>query len=520
MALPRFLTRTTGSFFSQLFGYAIGGAVTSVLNPALNPLVIEAWRLDPTMLLSPPDLAEAVVQGHLTEDAAANEALGWGVSRERFGLMVAIAGSPPGVEQILDLWDRGVMTEAEVTQALRETRLKPKYVDKVKGLQRTLLSAEQLAAMEVQGVITHDQGVAGARRVSIEPEDYDRLVRVNGLPPGVQTGLTLLNRGLLTEDQFRTLVRQGHTKTEYVDALLALRREILTPSEAAAMVVQSIIAPAEGARIAAAAGISATDFDNMVKVRGRPPGPGEALEWLRRGILTEAEFAQVIRESNVKTKYTGSYLEALERLPTLVQIRSMFKAGTITEQRARDLLHKHGFAPDIVDAYLESTTQAKKATHHELTESQAIALYQSGLQKREPAKAALLRIGYDGADADELLDLADAQRVNAARRTALATIHRHFVAGQLDEQQVAIELDKIEVDPRVRDDLLAAWDVERQTVTRTLTEAQVARGVKLHLIGRDDGVTRLVAQGYSEQDARLLLAIQAGVKWDQPEVTA
>lgn len=515
MPLPRFLGRVTGNFFSQLFSYAIGGAISNVLNPALYPLQVEAWRQHPVALLSPDELANAVVQGHLDQADAANEALGWGVSNARFDLMVATAGMPPGVQDILALWDRGAMNEAEVTEALRETRLKPKYVETVKALQRNYLSPGEAAAMVVQGILTLDQGAAIARISSVEREDFERLVRVNGLPPGVETGLELWRRGAITEGEFETLVRQGHTKTEYIDPLKQLKHDHLSPEVAAQMVVQSIVTEEAGAKIAALSGTTAEDFHNMVLVRGRPPGPAEALDWLRRGILTEADFAQVIRESNVKTKYTGSYLEALERLPTLVQVRSMFKSGTIPRSRAENLLHKHGWAPDIITAYLDAVTQAKKPSHHELTEAQTIALYQSGLRTREEALADLDGIGYNQHDAGELLDLADARRVNSARSAALNRIHREFVAGLLNEETVSQALDQLKIVPTVKDDLLAAWDVERTSVTKTLTEAQVARGVKLKLIEPNDGATRLYNMGYSEADAHLLLSIQAGIDWSK-----
>lgn len=517
MALPRVLGRVTGNFFSQLFGYAIGGAVTSVLEPALNPLVIEAWRELPTSQLSVDLLANAVVQGHLTFAEAANEAKSWGYTEERFQVIVDVTGSPPGPQELLALWDRGAIDEARVRKGLLQSRLKPEWIDAYLKLQRNYLSPQEAAAMVVQGVVSDAEGKAIAAISSVTPDDFERLVRVNGLPPGVQTGLELWRRGKLTETDFETLVRQGHTKTEYIEALKALKEDVLSPATVAEMVVQSIIPEAEGARIAAISGVTAEDFGRMVLVRGRPPGPAQALDWLRRKIITQQEFATVIAESNVKTKYTGSYLEALERLPTLVQIRSMFKSGNITKARAEDLLAKHGFGPDIIAAYLASVTQAKGATQHELTVSQELALYESGLRTRAQASAALEAIGYDAADAGELLDLADARRINSARTAALRVVHADFVRGLYTEAEVAQALDGLKVDPRVRDDLLAAWDVERKAITKTLTEAQVASGVKKGLIPPLEGAQRIYNLGYSQEDARLLLSIQAGVDWTKVE---
>jgi hypothetical protein len=75
--------------------------------------------------------------------------------------------------------------------------------------------------------------------------------------------------------------------------------------------------------------------------------------------------------------------------------------------------------------------------------------------------------------------------------------------------------------------LLANWQIELQAVTRTLTEAQIVKAVKVNLIpatpsdaaawlaaipaaqrpvtAPEDGETRLMNLGYSQEDADLLL---------------
>jgi hypothetical protein len=53
--------------------------------------------------------------------------------------------------------------------------------------------------------------------------------------------------------------------------------------------------------------------------------------------------------------------------------------------------------------------------------------------------------------------------------------------------------------------LLSNWQIEIQGYTRTLTAAQIVKAVKLTLIQPPDGEARLMALGYSQVDADLLL---------------
>jgi hypothetical protein len=53
--------------------------------------------------------------------------------------------------------------------------------------------------------------------------------------------------------------------------------------------------------------------------------------------------------------------------------------------------------------------------------------------------------------------------------------------------------------------MLSLWDIEASAHIRHLTEAQVVKAVHKQLITPDDGAARLVAMGYSADDADLLL---------------
>jgi hypothetical protein len=57
-----------------------------------------------------------------------------------------------------------------------------------------------------------------------------------------------------------------------------------------------------------------------------------------------------------------------------------------------------------------------------------------------------------------------------------------------------------------RDQLLALWKVQSEATTRVLSEAQIVKAVNKQLISPDDGGARLMAIGYSADDAALLIA--------------
>lgn len=92
---------------------------------------IEQYMRLQQRVLSQSEVVQAAVQGHL-EDADARRR--WEQADgdpADYDVAYATAGNPPGVQQMLSLWRRGYVTQAEVEQAIRESRLKNKYIPAV-----------------------------------------------------------------------------------------------------------------------------------------------------------------------------------------------------------------------------------------------------------------------------------------------------------------------------------------------------------------------------------------------------
>jgi hypothetical protein len=53
------------------------------------------------------------------------------------------------------------------------------------------------------------------------------------------------------------------------------------------------------------------------------------------------------------------------------------------------------------------------------------------------------------------------------------------------------------------------WDIERTTITKTLTAAQIRQAFNKDLIGHNEAMARLMSQGYDETDAGLFLQLTA-----------
>lgn len=505
--LGRVFGKTAAQTVSGTVSYAAGSAAAAALAPEVQPLANESWKLNPSVPLSPADLAEMVVQSIMEEAEAADEASESGTNGPRFHRLVRLMGNPPGPQETLALWDRGVFTEDDVNLALAQSRLKPEWIERYKALSRELLSAQTLAEMVVQGIIPEDVAIAAARKVSIEPADFRLMVLLAGSPPGPLESLEMWNRDIMTEDDVNHALAQSRLKPEWIAQFKRLREQVLSPAVAADLVLKQRIPFAQGMEIARKNGMTETDFRLLADVNGRPIGIGQALQLARRAKMTRAAFGEVVARSDVRTEYTDDLWELRNVIPRMGTVTRLVTTGELTVDKAIYLLMASGYDHEIAAGMVNAAKKGKTAHTRDLSASMIDTLYESGLETQQWAMEALTALGYDEDEASMHLMLLDARRLLNALNANLTLIHRMYVGHKYDRDTATNNLDAMEIDPEVRNQLLETWTHEREANVTRLTNAQIGSALKKGIIPRDDAIARWIANGYPASDAEILAGI-------------
>lgn len=129
---------------------------------------ISALRYAP---ISVPEAIAAQVEGHLTADEVAALMRENGIDERYADTLYETAGEPPGPQEMLALWNRGEIDQATVEQAIRESRVKNKYIPAVLKLARRLMPERTVVSGITKGVLTHDQGIERLRMLGFNAED-------------------------------------------------------------------------------------------------------------------------------------------------------------------------------------------------------------------------------------------------------------------------------------------------------------------------------------------------------------
>jgi len=165
------------------------------------------------------------------------------------------------------------------------------------------------AEIVAEDVERRDWGANEATAHGVNGDRFDALVGAVLNAPAVAALLELRRRGAISRADLEHGFRKGRLEQRWDGPLEELLTVLLTPGELANARQQGYIDQDRQHTEAALQGIDGERAEIQFEMVGLPPGVAEALTMLRRGIIDEATFAQIVREGHTKTKYTDELLE-------------------------------------------------------------------------------------------------------------------------------------------------------------------------------------------------------------------
>lgn len=391
-----------------------------------------------------------------------------GFPADTFAAALEAAYTAPDVGTLYDLRRRGLISDDDFTHGLHKEKLEDRWRAPMRGLLRVLLSPAQLANAVVQGFRSIDDAAADAQLQGVQPDDFQTMVDVTGMPPGPETLQEWTRRGIITAEQLDQGIREGHTKTKYLPEYRASLQRVLGATEYAGLWLRGWITEAQAKAGGALTGYSAEDMQLLYLNRGRPATTRQVhIGYARGGKLPGASgereaFDMAVRQSNVRTEYADLLWAQRYTYPSAFVIRALAQDGTFSRDQTQAILVESGWPPEYAALAADAFTTPK-----------------SGGTSQKWADRARTRV-FTAAWSD-------------------------FMDGNADEQALREMLDAIPVPAAEQDAIVALAKVERNLERRDLTQAQVVKLYKKGVYQRDRALAALEDLGMTADDATALL---------------
>lgn len=166
---------------------------------------------------SPALAIQAQVEGHMSADEAASVVAQGGIDPKWAGVMYETAGEPPGIHEMLELLNRGIIDEATVRQAITEARYKNKYIDAIIAMRRHLIPLRSVTGMVHHGAWTAPQAVDNLMKLGYAQEDAQALI------DAATTAKTAVTRELAQTTVMALYERQSIARDEATTRLRNLK---------------------------------------------------------------------------------------------------------------------------------------------------------------------------------------------------------------------------------------------------------------------------------------------------------
>lgn len=251
---------------SVLLGIALGSILSPVIQTALAPVVQtlanNTWHLNPSMPLSPTEVAQGQLKGVSTPYTTGDEALRSGINAERLATLVEIAGQSIGLEEALLLLRRGQITDADFMAVVRYSNINPRFYAMPEMLKYAPLAVGEVVAANLKGHLDDTTAAEYIGHAGINPTFQQLLKRSAGRPPGIEQMLELRNRsnaGLtqtpVTDADVAAAVRQSDINDVFLPFVMELGHYFPPPRSIVPMLRAGGITEAEARQLLTAYGV-------------------------------------------------------------------------------------------------------------------------------------------------------------------------------------------------------------------------------------------------------------------------
>ena len=313
-----------------------------------------------------------------------------GIDPERARVLVADTGLPLALGQMLELWNRNVVTDTDVKVSIAESNVRNEYMDVALALARRLLTPHEYAEAELRGLMDHAEAKHGASLHGLHGDDYDTLYGILGRPLNVHEITTALARGGtyggtyddVPEGPYRDAIRRSAVRPEY--ASMAYANRYTYPS---AFVLRSLA--------------QAGDL-------GDEPAVAKVLE----EIGWKPAFAEQVAAAWMSEDAGDRHVSGAQtRLVTAAH--KSYIDGELTDADTTVALHAAGVAPASIPAVLAIWRAERDLVRKSLSPAKIVKAWKSqavnaatGLPWTQPeALAALQDRGYSATEAQDLLNI-------------------------------------------------------------------------------------------------------------------
>ena len=384
-------------------------------------------------VLSPADLANAVVRNFLSDAEGQAEAAKTGVSADLFATLVHLAGDAPGPQQLAEALRRGAIQASGVgadstsfEQGIAEGRLANKWAPVIQDLAKDWPTPVVALSAQLKGAFSGDEGKALYEKLGGDLQFYDWLLFAEGSAPTPTEAAEMARRGIIPKDgtgqdavSYEQAFLEGPWRNKWSDAFWQVSQFIPSAREVITLLRDGAVDKATAAAWMKRAGaddattaafIAEADTTALSDYKGLTTSA--VLNMYYQRLISSDDATTILESLHVSPQavplmltYADLQRAIAQQNSAITRIGSLYAARKITSDTARQSLLSLQIPAAALDDIM-STWQLENSINVKLlTESQIVSAYGLAIMTEGEALTELGNIGYTPYDAWVLLSI-------------------------------------------------------------------------------------------------------------------
>lgn len=508
--LVKFMATQHGQF-QALAGTAAGAtglfsSIAQIVNNELSPSVRGALSSNPHLLPDPGTIAELAARGLTQQNDAMQSIAEQGINTGWGNALIELNRQYPDSGTMIELLRRGKLGRDTFIEWSLRNGIPGTVADTLLALVPVPLSPADAALALLRGNMSQAAAVAAAADWGVTAEDFNIMVGNTGEPLGLEQLLEAKRRGFIDTERLVKGILQSRTRNEWVDVAEKLAFAPMSTADAVEAVVQNQMDAAQGEAIASQNGLEPDTFGTLVNTAGSPLSRTEMEQLYNRGLVTKDQVEQASRESRLKNKYNELAFDLHTRLIEPRELGDAVIYGSITHAQAVAKAMESGFSKEDAEVIVSGAVNRKLETQRMAVVRAVETMYENNAVSQETATGIVSKMGFEASEAAFIFQAAEFKRQEKLVAAGMAAVRGKYIAHHIDKNAASALLDAIGIPHQQRDSVLQIWQIEHDANVRTLTPAQVVKGVQGQALTEQDGLDRLMAMGFNKLDAELLIS--------------
>jgi hypothetical protein len=386
--------------------------------------VIEALS---KVILSPGDLANAVVRNFISHADGAAVAAKTGMSSADFTTLTHLAGDAPGPQQLAEALRRGTIprdgtgaASTSFAQGIAEGRLADKWAPVIQALAQEWPTPANALRATLQGQVPMAEGKALYERLGGAPEFFQVMFDAEGSSPTPLELIQMANRGIIPWEgtgpaavSYRQGFLEGPWRDKWAQPYKSLGEYVPPISTVTGLLAKGVITSDKAAALLAkqgmdseliAAYIEDAHLTSLSEYRGL--SQSVALDAYKAQLITSAQLHDILLSLHVTAEAATLIVEYADFQRAFAQvnsavtrIRALYTGRKITVQTATEALTALDIPPASVTEMIDTWSLVNSINVKQLTVTEIAGAYTYKVLTQAEAEAELVNIGYTPYDA-------------------------------------------------------------------------------------------------------------------------